>query len=116
MTSSNEPVETRRHSTKRTQSLEVDLNKNFDSKIFDNPTTSQLISTAIKSSTHKITVTFPQQFQDEYSRNNKSSGVKNIRCFPECTTSVHTIQGFCGQPLIVRCTSTRLVVEKKEKA
>jgi hypothetical protein len=29
-----------------------------------------------------ISITFKQRFETEYLRNNKTSGAKNIRCFP----------------------------------
>jgi hypothetical protein len=37
-----------------------------------------------------------------YSRNNKESGQKNLRCFPRCDARGHVARGFCGGPLTVR--------------
>jgi hypothetical protein len=37
-----------------------------------------------------------------YSRNNKESGQKNLRCFPRCDARGHVERGFCGVPLSVR--------------
>ena len=31
-------------------------------------------------------------FQDDYLRNNKNSGQKNVRCFPSCSKSGHNKQ------------------------
>ena len=31
-------------------------------------------------------------FSKEYMRNNKSSGQKNVRCFPCCTTNGHNVK------------------------
>lgn len=44
---------------------------------------------------------FSQNFQSCYRRNNKAGGVKNVRCFPRCS-SVHSHQGFCGQPVLAK--------------
>jgi len=44
---------------------------------------------------------FQQEFKEKYLRNTKTAGVKNIRCFPCCSTPVHTKQGFCGQAVTV---------------
>mmetsp|Transcript_1787 Transcript_1787/g.2104 ORF Transcript_1787/g.2104 Transcript_1787/m.2104 type:complete len:459 (+) Transcript_1787:395-1771(+) len=46
-------------------------------------------------------------FQDEYFRNNKSHGVKNIQCFPKCASleekqSVHKVGKSCAGPIIVK--------------
>mmetsp|Transcript_16519 Transcript_16519/g.26836 ORF Transcript_16519/g.26836 Transcript_16519/m.26836 type:complete len:254 (-) Transcript_16519:694-1455(-) len=38
-------------------------------------------------------------FQPRYQRNNKCSGLKNLRCFPNCAP-VHRSKRFCGQPVI----------------
>eukprot|EP01039_Chlorochromonas_danica_P003509 gene3509-3843_t len=55
-------------------------------------------------SNHEITVTidFTQQFRDEYLRNNKAHGSKNLRCFPCCSEKNHTQKGFCGQAVMAR--------------
>ena len=34
-----------------------------------------------------------------YMRNNKSGGVKHLRCFPHCLEHGHVANGFCGAPL-----------------
>uniref|UniRef100_A0A7S2SPT3 Uncharacterized protein n=1 Tax=Mucochytrium quahogii TaxID=96639 RepID=A0A7S2SPT3_9STRA len=36
-------------------------------------------------------------YTQRYQRNNKRSGLKNLRCFPMCTDS-HRLRGFCGRP------------------
>mmetsp|Transcript_13720 Transcript_13720/g.16625 ORF Transcript_13720/g.16625 Transcript_13720/m.16625 type:complete len:632 (+) Transcript_13720:102-1997(+) len=47
------------------------------------------------------------KFQDvsswtrRYQRNNKSNGLKNLRCFPYCS-EVHALRGFCGRPISLR--------------
>ncbi len=51
---------------------------------------------------------FLQAFQLCYRRNNKAGGVKNVRCFPQCSP-VHSPQGFCGQPVIAKCVVIRYV-------
>jgi len=38
-----------------------------------------------------------EQFVDKYQRNNKQTGVKNLRCFPVCATEGHQSNGFCGR-------------------
>jgi hypothetical protein len=38
---------------------------------------------------------------DDYQRNNKRTGVKNLRCFPLCSPERHVKSGFCGQSLVV---------------
>lgn len=39
-------------------------------------------------------------FADKYQRNNKRGGLKNLRCFPNCS-SEHRERGFCGTPITV---------------
>jgi hypothetical protein len=41
-------------------------------------------------------------FAPNYSRNNKDSGQKNLRCFPRCDARGHVERGFCGGLLTVR--------------
>ena len=36
-----------------------------------------------------------------YQRNNKRTGLKNVRCFPYCSEQ-HVEKGFCGRPVILR--------------
>lgn len=36
-------------------------------------------------------------FKDKYQRNNKQTGVKNLRCFPTCSPEGHQSTGFCGR-------------------
>jgi hypothetical protein len=43
-------------------------------------------------------------FRDEYKRNNKNNGQKNLRCFPACPKGRHNSHGFCGQGVHVRYT------------
>jgi len=40
-------------------------------------------------------------FKSRYQRNNKSGGLKNLRCFPSCGFR-HKERGFCGQPVEVQ--------------
>jgi hypothetical protein len=42
----------------------------------------------------------PQQFRDEYQRNNKAKGRKNLRCFPACREHGHVDTGYCGRPIM----------------
>ncbi|KDO21560.1 hypothetical protein SPRG_13371 [Saprolegnia parasitica CBS 223.65] len=53
-------------------------------------------------------------FQTSYKRNNKSSGHKNLRCFPHCCKT-HNAHGYCGSTLLVETASTQadLVVYAK---
>ena len=45
-------------------------------------------------------VEFDDQFGGkEYSRNNRSSGQKSLRCFPHCCEGKHRPYGFCGAPV-----------------
>ena len=39
--------------------------------------------------------------RDQYLRNNKRGGLKNLRCFPECLPSGHNPSGFCGHQVNV---------------
>mmetsp|Transcript_24385 Transcript_24385/g.39568 ORF Transcript_24385/g.39568 Transcript_24385/m.39568 type:complete len:787 (+) Transcript_24385:462-2822(+) len=39
-------------------------------------------------------------FNDRYQRNNKRGGLKNLRCFPACS-SKHKERGFCGRSVFV---------------
>ncbi len=36
-----------------------------------------------------------------YQRNNKRTGLKNVRCFPHCSEP-HIEKGFCGRPVVLR--------------
>ena len=38
-----------------------------------------------------------QRFCDQYKRNNKAKGRKNLRCFPDCRRSGHVKTGYCGR-------------------
>ena len=40
-------------------------------------------------------------FTDEYQRNNKAKGRKNLRCFPACREHGHVDTGYCGRPVTV---------------
>ncbi|OQS06026.1 hypothetical protein THRCLA_01904 [Thraustotheca clavata] len=42
-------------------------------------------------------------FQSSYKRNNKSSGHKNLRCFPHCCKT-HNAHGYCGSTLLIETT------------
>ena len=47
-----------------------------------------------------IEVEFDVQFGGmEFSRNNRSSGQKSLRCFPHCCEGKHRANGFCGAPI-----------------
>lgn len=48
-----------------------------------------------------VTGTFLDEFQEEYQRNNKRTGQKNIRCFPTHCEQGHETKGFCGRSLTV---------------
>lgn len=49
-----------------------------------------------------MTAHFLQEFDGEYLRNNKSNGMKNLRCFPVCSPNEHNQCGFCGSGVLVR--------------
>lgn len=44
----------------------------------------------------EITFKYREKWKPEYQRNNKQSGVKNLRCFPYCRDE-HRDHGFCGR-------------------
>ncbi|ETW08430.1 hypothetical protein H310_01012 [Aphanomyces invadans] len=48
-------------------------------------------------------------FKSEYIRNNRSSGHKNVRCFPHCCGS-HRESTFCGSSITVQCSDHPVVV------
>ena len=58
-------------------------------------------STADSASQVQVYAEFVGSFASRYQRNNKRSGIKNLRCFPRCSYP-HRSQGFCGQPVVVR--------------
>ena len=41
-------------------------------------------------------------FTDKYQRNNKQTGVKNLRCFPTCAAEGHQPTGFCGRKVKIQ--------------
>jgi len=43
-------------------------------------------------------------YTQRYQRNNKRSGLKNLRCFPMCSDD-HKLRGFCGRPVFVKVTN-----------
>ncbi|ETW03401.1 hypothetical protein, variant 1 [Aphanomyces invadans] len=45
-------------------------------------------------------------FCDSYTRNNKSTGHKNLRCFPHCC-GTHRPNSFCGASIVVECLVQR---------
>lgn len=55
-----------------------------------------------------VTCTFRDatRFHAKYQRNNKRSGLKNLRCFPRCPDSGHKPLGFCGSPIVVEVQLT----------
>jgi hypothetical protein len=42
-----------------------------------------------------------EHWQLRYQRNNKQSGLKNIRCFPACSNP-HRLRGFCGNSIVFK--------------
>lgn len=40
-------------------------------------------------------------FATRYQRNNKKNSLKNLRCFPSCTTLEHREKGFCGRSVVI---------------
>ena len=50
-------------------------------------------------STENIQCNFLQNFKSCYLRNNKLGGIKNLRCFPQCSDKGHCQSGFCGQSI-----------------
>lgn len=46
-----------------------------------------------------------EQWKQEYQRNNRNGGMKNIRCFPNCGTR-HCSSGFCGKSLVMTLRTT----------
>ena len=44
-----------------------------------------------------------------YQRNNKRSGLKNIRCFPYCSDEHHN-RGSCGRPVVLKLANTERFV------
>jgi hypothetical protein len=51
-----------------------------------------------------VTAEFVTLLTGQYVRNNKSAEQKNLRCFPSCGEGGHCRLGFCGTPIVVRCT------------
>lgn len=41
-----------------------------------------------------------EKWTGRYQRNNKRSGLKNLRCFPYCSDT-HRLRGFCGREVVV---------------
>jgi hypothetical protein len=54
-------------------------------------------------------IVFEQPFLDKYPIINKNNGIKNLRCFPCCTSPFHSKQGFCGQSVNIRLFFYRYV-------
>ena len=46
-----------------------------------------------------LSVDFIHGFKDSYLRNNRTSGQKSLRCFPQCCERGHVASGFCGSSL-----------------
>jgi hypothetical protein len=44
------------------------------------------------------------KWSSSYQRNNKRTGLKNLRCFPYCSNTGHKEKGFCGMPLQLQVT------------
>ena len=49
-------------------------------------------------------LSFTKPFSVSYLRNNRSSGQKSLRCFPQCTEKGHIASGFCGDHLEATAT------------
>lgn len=56
--------------------------------------------------TIELAFTQASTFSTQYYRNNRNSGQKNLRCFPECA-DVHIEKHFCGRPVVTILTMTR---------
>ena len=67
------------------------------------PAATAATSTSSSSGQIQVYAEFVGSFASRYQRNNKRSGIKNLRCFPRCSYP-HRSQGFCGQPVVVRFT------------
>ncbi|OQR92547.1 hypothetical protein THRCLA_08677 [Thraustotheca clavata] len=48
-----------------------------------------------------LTIESIDHFRNLYQRNNKGSGHKNLKCFPNCCMGIHAHQGFCGSAVRV---------------
>lgn len=46
--------------------------------------------------TDPFSLRYESNFNNNYLRNNKCDGEKNIRCFPQCCSTGHCKVGFCG--------------------
>jgi len=53
---------------------------------------------------------FVEELSDSYQRNNKKTGQKNIRCFPNCSPKGHLNSGFCGSYLTALISLQRVVL------
>ncbi len=47
------------------------------------------------------------QYTQRYQRNNKRTGLKNLRCFPHCAEEGHKLRGFCGAPVRVQVSNPK---------
>ena len=56
---------------------------------------------------HISELKFEKPFSVSYLRNNRSSGQKSLRCFPQCTEKGHIASGFCGDHLEATATITK---------
>ena len=56
---------------------------------------------------HLSDLKFVKPFSVSYLRNNRSSGQKSLRCFPQCTEKGHIASGFCGDHLEATATVTK---------
>ncbi|KAF0690414.1 Aste57867_18146 [Aphanomyces stellatus] len=54
-------------------------------------------------------------FKTEYIRNNRSSGHKNVRCFPHCC-GAHRESTFCGSSITVQCSENVVVYGRFEES
>ena len=50
----------------------------------------------------EVVVQFLNNFQSEYSRNNRGNGVKNLQCFPRCHNGGHRDRAFCGESVTLQ--------------
>jgi len=53
-----------------------------------------------------------QKWTRRYQRNNKSSGLKNLRCFPFCSDT-HHVRGFCGRSVSLKFTKANFDSKQK---
>lgn len=61
-------------------------------------------------------LSFENNLNASYFRNNRSSGQKSLRCFPSCCERKgHENSGFCGRSIRVKATLERIVGKEQEE-